>query len=130
MAVALQVQRSEESGKVVLKSIADEVISALKLVYLSDSSKHIRLADPTDYAKSQVIGITLQAGTLGNEIKVLTFGILEDSFFNFPLNIPLYLGMSGTITSDVPTSGMSVRIGHSLGSGAIYLQVQRPTILT
>ena len=103
--------------------ICDENISALKLVRAVNDTD-IVLANKTDYIESKVLGIALQTGVTGNEIEVLLFGKVEDSFFTFPLNQPLFLDLNGAITSTPPTTDFSVNIGHSLGLGAIFIDIK------
>lgn len=103
--------------------VCSEPISALRLVRaLNDSD--ISLANKTDYTQSKVLGIALQSGSIGEEIEVLLFGKIEDSFFSFPLNEPLFLDLNGLITSTPPVSGFSTNIGHSLGLGAIFIDIK------
>lgn len=113
-----------DSAKFLLDTrICAEVISALRLVTAINDTE-IVLANKDNYTESKVLGISLQAGNIGNEIEVLLFGKVEDSSFNFPLNEPLFLDLNGVITSTPPTSDFSVNIGHSLGLGAIFIDVK------
>jgi hypothetical protein len=114
----------------VLKSslIADEVISALRIVYQT-SSNHAALADYQNGSKKDAVGISLTSANIGGSVDVLFFGRVEDSFFNFPLNDNLFLGNNGIITNVTPVSDYSVRIGKSLGAGAIFINIERPIIL-
>jgi len=103
--------------------VCSEDISALKLV-IAISDTNIILANKTDYINSKVLGISLQAGVTGSTIDVLLFGKIEDPFFSFPLNEPLFLDLNGTITNVPPTIDFSVNIGHSLGVGAIFIDIK------
>ena len=73
-----------------------------------------------------MLGISIQAGLTGQDIAVLLFGKIEDASFNFPLNEPLFLDLNGVITSTPPTTDFSVNIGHSLGLGAIFIDIKEP----
>src|SRR4030067_2042131 len=103
------------SAKVlILEKNANESISALSLVYL-DTSLTCRNADNLIYNTSICVGIALNGGAIGDLIKILSFGIVEDPFFIFGLNDPIYLGLNGVITDIAPTSGILVKIGNGLG---------------
>jgi len=110
------------------KLIASETISALRLVYQT-SPGEAALADYQNATKKDVVGIALTSATVGNEVVVLYFGRVVDAFFNFPLNDSLFLGNNGIVTNVPPASDYSVRIGKSLGSGAIFINIERPIIL-
>ena len=106
--------------------IAGEAISALKIVRL-DSPTTVKIGDSSStYEDAKVIGVAISAAALGVNIDVQSFGELNDAFFSFPLNAPLYLSPTGTITDTPPTSGYNVQIGHSLGAGSIFVKVQEP----
>lgn len=114
------------SAKVLKVSlIANETVSALKLIYQS-SSDYGGLADHRDVSKKDAIGISLTSATVGNQFDVLLFGRVDDLFFNYPVNEQLFLGENGNITSIAPNVGHSVLIGKGLGSGAIFISIERP----
>lgn len=108
--------------------IADENISATKLIYFTSTTSG-GLADFQNSSKKDAVGIALTSATVGNLFDVLLFGRVEDSFFNFPLNDGLFLGNNGMVTNVAPTTDFSVRVGKSLGSGAIFINIERPIIL-
>ncbi len=108
--------------------IADENISALKLIYQS-SPTNGGLGDSQNNAKKDVVGISVTSAIAGNSFEVLLFGRVEDAFFSYPVNASLYLDISGNITSIAPTTGYSVLIGKGLGTGAIFIDIERPIIL-
>lgn len=110
------------------KKQAAEDISALRLVIL-DSNDLCRLARLDTLENSSVVGIALNGGASGSLIEILTLGVVNDAFFTFPVNVPLFLNDTGQITDSVPSSGISVRIGNGLGNGAIYIKIERPIIL-
>lgn len=107
--------------------VADETISALRLVS-AVSPTNVELGQPSG-GEPRVIGVSRTSGSLGDQIEVITTGEVSDSFFNFPANTKLFLGPDGVITDVVPTAPSSdylVRIGHSLGPGRIFLNIEAP----
>lgn len=108
--------------------IADENVSALKLIYQS-SPTNGGLGNSQINAKKDVVGISVSAAVTGNLFEVLLFGRVEDAFFNYPVNTSLYLDIDGNITDISPTTGYSVLIGKGLGTGAIFIDIERPIIL-
>ena len=110
--------------------VAGENISALQLVYLSDSDTFM-VADNDNYPTAVCAGIALNAATIGSSLDVQLFGKHEDPFWNFTLNEPLFLSdsVAGQTTETEPTNNHLVRIGHSLGSGAIFINIEDPVII-
>lgn len=116
----------ETAVKLVDTYIAGETISALQLIRL-DGSQQARVAEPnTTFEEAKVIGMAIGTATAGNEVQVLTFGILDDPFFNFPVNEPLFLATGGSVTDAEPIVGYNVTAGTSLGTGSIFINVREP----
>ena len=108
--------------------VAGENISALRVVRQSDKDT-IVTADSSTYTNSVPLGVSISSGATGVDIEVIQRGQINDFFFNFALNEPLFLGSNGMITVTPPTSGFVTQIGHGLGAGAIYIDLQKPTEL-
>lgn len=117
------------SAKVlVLERVAGEPISALKAVYLIDPST-CKLANNTDDIQGTAIGIALNGGNIGDTIKILSFGIIDDPFFTFTINEPVFLGTNGSLITTQPASGVLTEIGYGLGAGSFYVKINSPKIL-
>lgn len=111
-----------------ISKIYAENISALRVVTAVDAAR-VEKADIVTFSQAKVLGITLQAGITGFEGEILILGIIEDGSFSFPVNDLLYLGSDGNITNippELPTSLFSTTIGHSLGNGAIFIDIKDP----
>lgn len=119
---------SDSAKRLVDTKTCAEVISALKLVVALNDDE-ILLAEPDTFENAKVLGVALQAGNIGDEIEVLLFGKLEDVSLTFTINDPLFLKASGSISDTAPVSPaetFNTTIGHSLGSGAIFVNIQEP----
>ena len=110
-----------------IKKIASENISALKLVYVD--SLNCYLADNQDNAKTSIIGVALNTASIGDEVEIQTEKEIKDPFFNFSLGEKLFLGVNGEITNVPPMTGTHVCIGHGLGSGAIFINIESEIVL-
>lgn len=118
----------QTASKLSTTLVAGETVSALKVVRIGANSEAF-LSEPDQYENALSVGVTLNTATAGNKVEVLSFGILEDPFFNFPVNDVLFLAVGGAITNVAPTSGIRTIIGKSLGVGSIFISVQEPVIL-
>lgn len=112
--------------KLELTKIAAENISALNVVRLNTDTT-VSLAVNDTFTNAQAIGIALNAGNVGQSVTIHLFGVLSDPFFNFVANEPIYLdSVSGNITAVPPTSGFVSVLGHGLGPGGIWVQIEEP----
>jgi hypothetical protein len=114
--------------EIIIKKIAGDTISPFKCVYL-DTNSSCKLSDNSTEALGTVIGITSQSGNIGDEISIVTEGIINDPFFNFNLNEPIFLGSNGSIINYQPTSGVLTQVGYGLGIGSIRVKIETLKIL-
>lgn len=115
-------------GIVKAKKQCDIPISALKVCKATSANTISYASNLENILDAQSLCLSLQSGSAMAEIDVALFGQINDGFFNFPLNAPLYLGDDGEILGVPPLSGHLVNIGHSLGTGAILLNFKAPLI--
>lgn len=115
-------------GIVKSKKQCDISISALRVCKATSGTTINYASNLDDILDAQSLCLSLQSGSPMSEIDVALFGQINDGFFNFPLNAPLYLGDDGQILGTPPLIGHLVNIGHSLGTGAILLNFKSPII--
>lgn len=85
-----------------------------------------------DYADSsnlthlgKVIGMTNEATSSGNLVKIWPAGKITDPSFNFDLG-PVYLSTNGLLTQTPPTTGFIQQIGVALSQTTILVQILNP----
>ena len=121
----------DNAKRLIDSKIADSSMSALTFV-MATSDTNVDFANNNlAYSNATVLGITLNAVAAGNPVEILLFGKLSDPFFSYPVNDILFLTTGGSISNIAPTAiGIhSTTIGYSLGSGAIFLNIEKPIIL-
>jgi hypothetical protein len=110
--------------------LAGQTISALRVVRASSNTEVVYATNNSTFENAQAIGIALNSGLFGSDIKVQFFGAVFDSFFNFPINAPIFLGTNGNISSSPGTPGQyNMRIGKSLGPGGIFIDLEEPILI-
>lgn len=113
--------------KLTIDKIASEEI-IIGQVTRFDSSTTAALAKIDTYENAKAAGIALNSAGIGQIVTILILGIREDGSYAFTLNQPLYLQADSYFGETPPnTSGQFiVRIGESLGTGAIFVRVEEP----
>lgn len=108
---------------------AGESISTNDIIRLGASQLAFKATSDGTYEEAQAVGIALTSGLIGEDVEVLFFGVVEDNSFNFTINNPFFLGVNGAISQAPPTivGEFVTELGQSLGSGAIFLDVSRPS---
>jgi hypothetical protein len=117
--------------KLVLEKTASEDITAGQLIKL-DSSTTASIAGVDSYVNSKAVGIALDTVTTGGTVNILCLGIHEDAGYSFTVNEPLFLQSDGSVGLTPPSTigEFIVRIGESLGTGAIFIRIDEPTEIT
>lgn len=108
---------------------AGEAITAMNIVRLSNSTTVFKAIPDGTLSDASAIGIALSSAALGDPVTVRLFGILSDASFTFTLNVPVFLDSSSNVTDTLPApvSGEYVtHMGKSLGTGAIFINIQPP----
>ena len=107
---------------------AGETISAVKAVYSNGTSLFLGDAN-TDFQHASIVGITITAGNIGEEIRYLLNGPLFDSSFTFTDGEPIFLDLNGNLTqTDPDILGYTYRvlIGYAAGVNGINININEP----
>jgi len=123
---------SDTAKRVVETKTADVNMSALTFVYATSDTNVDKATNDGTYAQATVLGMTLSSVVAGNQVDILLFAKVEDPFFTYTVNDLLFLGTNGTITNvapSLPLATHSTSIGQSLGSGAIFINIEKSIIL-
>lgn len=115
---------AQEAGQLIVKRIAAEPISALKLVKSAGLNECEIASSNGTYEDSQVLGLALNAGGIGDEIKILIVGVTKDASFVFTQDEPLFLDPLGNVTETAPTTGFRVQVGRVLGNTEILIELK------
>jgi hypothetical protein len=117
----------ENISKFVITKTANEAITQFDLVNLDSQNTGV-VAGVDNYNDAVVAGLSLDNAAIGQQFRIVVFGVFEDPSFNYTVNSPLFLDTDGTIT-DTPISTVGkflTKIGKSYGTGAIFIDINDP----
>ena len=107
--------------------VAGQNLSALRAVTTNGSGEAVYASNDT-LANAQVVGITVNAATSGDNVTIKTSSIIDDASWNWTKGT-VYLGTNGQLTQTAPSGGaVIVHVGKALT--ATKLQVDIDTIIT
>ena len=110
-----------------LSLVASTNLSALRAITTNGSGEAVYASNDT-LANAQVIGLTVNAASAGNNVTIKTNGVITDASWNWTKGT-VYLGTNGALTQTAPTGGaVIVHVGRALT--ATKLQVDIDTIIT
>lgn len=103
-------------------------LSGHRMVILEDGLAYY--ADCTILSHAhRVVGMTTGASIEGNSVTILPFGIIEESSWNWELNIPIWLQENGLISQSPPLTGFCLVIGTPINPTSLFLHIREPIIL-
>ena len=113
-----------------LAVIANETIEAFRIVRAVNATEVLKGTSVSGFIEARALGITTEAIANGASGAVKFFGVIEDPSFSYTAGDPLFLTTDGQIT-DVYSSltVYNTTIGHGLGAGAIFIDLQEPVLL-
>ena len=91
-------------------------------VIATDTSGLAQYADNQTLYKT-VSGISRVAVSSSEQVEVISFGIIFDSFWNWDVTKDIFLGQNGLIVQDVPGTGAIVNLGHVVNTTTIFLNI-------
>jgi hypothetical protein len=119
------------AGGAALSKIAGENLSGQRIVVLRDNLAYY--ADPTDLADVAVLtGMTLGAAIEGTSVNIQSAGEIVEPSWNWVADMPIYLGLGGTMTQAQPTfpaMAYSAIVGFPTSSTSVMLSFREPIAL-
>ena len=82
---------------------------------------------PTD--KNKVLGMTTGAVSSGGEATVQVSGFIEESSWNWNVDLPVFLSTNGQLTQSAITSGFSLIVGKPRTATNMFISISEPIIL-
>lgn len=106
---------------------ADEVISPLSVVCLTDDGERVAVARPPATNALAPLGIATQAAQAGAAVTVRTSGPLSDPTWHWIAGRPVLLGAAGALTQDQPLGVLYlVVIGYAIDADTILIRIGLP----
>lgn len=93
------------------------------------SADGLRYASSADSTGELVIGFTTAAFLNGETAFVKTSGEIQEPSWNWDIDEPIWLGLSGLPTQSPPNTGVLVQLGIATKSDIIQINIQRPVFL-
>jgi len=118
--ISLNTSAATDFRKVVVVE-AGEVIGSNKVVYVSNN-KIYKASNQNLGCLNKILGVTKQAGVIGDFIEVVVFGELNG--FGGLENKIYYLGVDGDIIDYIVNSGLKVEVGRGLKLDTLFVEIK------
>lgn len=106
---------------------AGETINGHRAVYLVGGE--VFHADK-DVAFNAVLGLSLNAAAIGDNVVVRFAGIAEEPSWTWTEGEPIFLGDDGVLTQTPPGIGSLIELGVALTATSVDVRVQEPVVLS
>lgn len=108
-----------------LEKVADETISALKVVFAS-TDEGVKQSSSSDPLRQRVLGVAITSALITQALTVQTEGVIEDALFaSMVLSEPVFVDSVGSLTQTPPVSGALLQVGQYVGENKILLNIER-----
>lgn len=111
--------------------IAGEDIESYRVVYQDDDEKiYITTLDLAEEDYLKVKGVIVNSTTINSRGQVQLTGELYNSNWNWEPPLPVYLGVDGELTQEIPLIKVFLEIGKALTETSILLDLEEPIIIS
>ena len=111
---------SNQVNTIVKSYQCGEAIGGHKVVYLEGGKIYI-----ADYLNlnivNKIVGITRQAGNVGDYVEVVIFGEIAYDFAT--IEGDYYLFTAGTLQTSIPSNGIVVKIGKYIQNKVLFVEI-------
>lgn len=94
-------------------------------VYMSIDGKIYKIKNTDNFSAFRFVGITVENANANNQILVAIAGLVENSGWNFDVNVPVWAG-NEQLTQTEPTTGFALIIGMPMGTTKLFVNRQFP----
>jgi len=110
--------------------LAGTALSALRAIALDPASGNIIYAssDIPNHAIS-TLGILPTAVIQGSYVSAVTEGLMQDNFWDWTPGLPIFLGLNGALTQNVPQAGFIKQLAIALTPNQINVNIQEATFI-
>lgn len=103
---------------------AAEALGGHQAIILDTNGEAIS-ADSTNYFHANVVGLTTNAAIIGDNVQVVSKGLMEHSGWTLTVGQPVYLGLSGSVTQVMPASAVFMKVlGTAIAVTRINVDLQ------
>lgn len=117
------------TGSNVVFRDASTAIGGQRLV-IGTAGGEVAYADNTNSSHlGKVLGLSLNAANVGEEVEVLLFGYTEFNGWSWNTALPIFASTNGLLTQTPPTTGFSQIVGTAETATRIYFRLREPISL-
>jgi hypothetical protein len=113
----------------VVRIIAPSFIGNHRLVAFSDNGILEYASKDNIQHANKVLGITLNAANLNEELIIRFAGVIEDISWTWNWLLPIFLSTNGLMTQTPPATGTSLVVATPLTPTTILISIKEPIIL-
>lgn len=120
------------SGAVTYVYPAGQAIGGHRMVVLDATGQAIYASSAIASCANRVLGMSINAASIGDPITVQKFGELVEPSWNWQLDKLVYLSVDGQLTQVTPTQPIdkfSLVVGFPISSTSLFINIGFPIIL-
>lgn len=119
---------SNGSEKREITKVAGETISGHKVICVKADGKAY-IADSNTLNTNGIVGISTEAVSTGEYLKIQTGGVLQHNGWSFTIGEPIWCGANGVLTQTVTGTAFVCILGMAISADTINIEIQQPILL-
>jgi len=110
-------------GEFIISKTASATLSGHRAV-VPDAVGGVIYADSSTLThRDKTLGITTGAAGIGAAASIRTYGELNEPSWNWALDTPVFVGLTGLLTQTPPTSGFVQRVGFPTATDTLFVDI-------
>lgn len=110
-------------GEFIISKTASATLSGHRAV-VPDAVGGVIYADSSTLThRDKTLGITTSAAGIGAAASIRTYGELTEPSWNWALDTPVFVGLTGLLTQTPPTSGFVQRVGFPTATDTLFIDI-------
>lgn len=107
---------------------AAAIVSGHRVIATDENGEAIYADKGTPSHVGRVLGISMNAATVGASVAVKTFGEFSEPTWAWNAGEPIYLGANGVLTQTPPLAGILLEVAFALTSTSIFVSIKQPFV--
>lgn len=118
------------AGGSAITGIAGENLGGHRMVVSDALGRFVYASNDEPSHFHKVLGMTMGAVVAMDVANVLRMGEIEETSWNWTLDLPVFLSTNGLLTQTAPTTGFSLIVGFPITTTKLFVSLREPITLT
>lgn len=117
------------SGAVAFDFTCTTAIESLRAVMVNDDGELTYPSSSSVITAGRCIGVTRTGAGIGEDAEIIPAGAFSSILWNWNINQPVFIGIDGALTQNLPTTGYVQEVGTAYSSTGLIVNIKQAYLL-